>query len=162
MERFLHLLLRAGINDESLALKMNSTYLDFLATKTILKPYALELMEFCRTHNLPMTIISNGFNEVQHRKIRNSNIEPYFSHVVLSEAAGSLKPDAAIFNYALELNNASAEETLMIGDSFEADIIGAVHAGIDALFLNNTDKKVELPERVREIKSLKEAEEFLR
>jgi putative hydrolase of the HAD superfamily len=62
----------------------------------------------------------------------------------------------------LELNNASAEETLMIGDSFEADIIGAVHAGIDALFLNNTDKKVELPERVREIKSLKEAEEFLR
>ncbi len=140
---------------------MNSDYLDFLATKTMLKPYALELMDFCVSRNLPMTIVSNGFTEVQFRKLRNSKIEHYFAHVVLSEAAGSLKPDPAIFNYALKINNASAEEALMIGDSFEADIIGAANAGINALYLNNTGKKRELPERVKEIKSLKEALEFL-
>lgn len=161
VERFLHLLKEAGINDETLALKMNSDYLDFLATKTILKSHALELLDFCVSQKLPMTIISNGFTEVQFRKLRSSNIEHYFSHVVLSEAAGSLKPDSAIFNHALRLNNAKAEEALMIGDSFDADIVGAVNAGIDALFLNNTGKKFEIPEKVIEIKSLEEAIEHL-
>lgn len=157
VERFLHLLKKVGKDDENLALKMNRDFLDTLAEKTILVPYALELMDFCKSGNLPMTILSNGFTEVQYRKLRNSKIEHYFSHVVLSEAAGGLKPDPAIFEYALKLNDATVDETLMIGDSYEADIVGAVHSGIDALFLNNSTKKYEMPAGVVEIKSLKDA-----
>lgn len=162
VERFLHLLKRIGMDDEKLALKMNRDFLDTLAEKTILVPFAIELMEFCKSQNLPLTILSNGFTEVQYRKICSSKIEDYFSHVVLSEAAGALKPDPAIFKHALDLNGATSEETLMIGDSFEADIVGAVNSGIDALFLNHSTKKYEIPEGVVEIKSLKEAVDFLK
>lgn len=162
VERFLHLLKQVGRDDEQLALKMNRDFLDWLAEKTILVPHAQELMDFCRANNLPMTIISNGFTEVQYRKLRNSNIEHYFTHVVLSEAVGALKPDPAIFSHALKLNQASTEETLMVGDSFEADIVGAVNAGIDAFFLNQTGREIEMPEGVTEVNSLKEVIEFLK
>ncbi|MHB9055790.1 MAG: YjjG family noncanonical pyrimidine nucleotidase [Paludibacteraceae bacterium] len=156
VERFLHPLLKIGINDPERAKRMNSDFLDILATKTILIPNARELMDFCKTNKLPMTIISNGFVEVQYRKLRNSGIEDYFDHVVLSESAGALKPDPKIFEYALKQNHAEKHEALMIGDSFEADITGAVSSGIDAIYLNLTGKKVELQDRVKEVHDLKE------
>ena len=156
VERFRHLLSHAGIQAHEMALNMNTDFLDILSTKTILMPYAGELLEYCTARHLPMTIISNGFTEVQYRKLRNSNIEQYFTHVVLSEAVGALKPSREIFEYALKLNNARAEETLMIGDSFDADILGAVGAGIDAVYLNNTGRDIEIPEKVTQISSLKE------
>ena len=156
VERFRHLLSHAGIQAHEMALNMNTDFLDILSTKTILMPYAGELLEYCTARHLPMTIISNGFTEVQYRKLRNSNIEQYFTHVVLSEAVGALKPSREIFEYALKLNNARAEETLMIGDSFDADILGAVGAGIDAVYLNNTRRDIEIPEKVTQISSLKE------
>jgi putative hydrolase of the HAD superfamily len=156
VERFRHLLSHAGIQAHEMALNMNTDFLDILSTKTILMPYAGELLEYCTSRHLPMTIISNGFTEVQYRKLRNSNIEQYFTHVVLSEAVGALKPSREIFEYALKLNNARADETLMIGDSFDADILGAVGAGIDAVYLNNTRRDIEIPEKVTQISSLKE------
>lgn len=156
VERFRHLLSHAGIQAHEMALNMNTDFLDILSTKTILMPYAGELLEYCTARHLPMTIISNGFTEVQYRKLRNSNIEQYFTHVVLSEAVGALKPSREIFEYALKLNNARADETLMIGDSFDADILGAVGAGIDAVYLNNTGRDIEIPEKVTQISSLKE------
>ena len=156
VERFRHLLSHAGIQAHEMALNMNTDFLDILSTKIILMPYAGELLEYCTSRHLPMTIISNGFTEVQYRKLRNSNIEQYFTHVVLSEAVGALKPSREIFEYALKLNNARADETLMIGDSFDADILGAVGAGIDAVYLNNTRRDIEIPEKVTQISSLKE------
>ena len=156
VERFRHLLSHAGIQAHEMALNMNTDFLDILSTKTILMPYAGELLEYCTARHLPMTIISNGFTEVQYRKLRNSNIEQYFTHVLLSEAVGALKPSREIFEYALKLNNARADETLMIGDSFDADILGAVGAGIDAVYLNNTRRDIEIPEKVTQISSLKE------
>ncbi len=157
VERFLHLLQQTGINDPETALKMNTDFLEILGTKTGLVPYARELMDFCREKTLPMTIISNGFVEVQYRKLRSAGIEHYFAHVLLSEAVGTLKPDRKIFEYAPNLNKARKEETVMIGDSFDADITGASQIGIDAIFLNHSDKKHELPDNVTEIHSLKDA-----
>ena len=162
VERFLHLLIQIGINDPELARKMNTDFLDTLATKTNLVPHAKELLDYCRDQNLPLTIISNGFVEVQYRKLRNADIEHYFAYVVLSESAGALKPDPKIFEHALSLNNAEKNEVLMIGDSFDADIIGASLTGIDSVFLNHTEKEVELPDNVTEIKSLEEAIELIR
>ena len=73
---------------------------------------------------------------MQYRKLKSCQIEQYFSHVVLSEAAGALKPDKRIFEYALGLNEATVSETIMIGDSYEADIIGAQNAGLDQIYFN--------------------------
>lgn len=162
-ERFLHLLCDAGIPDRTLARKMNDDYLDALAVQNRLKPFARELLNLCRDQKRPMTIVSNGFAEVQYRKLRSANIEHYFDHVVLSEQAGALKPDPAIFNYALKLNNARPDETMMIGDSFEADIVGAAHVGIRALFLNNSLRQPAspLPPEATEITSLAEAIDWL-
>jgi putative hydrolase of the HAD superfamily len=134
VERFRHPLALMGVDNDELAIQIGDEFLDILPTKTMLVPYAIELLDYLFP-KYSLTIISNGFVEVQYKKLRSSNIEHYFSHIVLSEAAGALKPDKRIFEYALELNNAIASETVMIGDSYAADIVGARNAGIDQVFL---------------------------
>lgn len=123
VERFRHPLALMGVDNDELAIQIGDEFLDILPTKTMLVPYAIELLDYLFP-KYSLTIISNGFVEVQYKKLRSSNIEHYFSHIVLSEAAGALKPDKRIFEYALELNNAIASETVMIGDSYAADIVG--------------------------------------
>jgi len=135
LERFLHPLLHVGINDPELARHIGHEYLEMLPSRTELVPFAKELLEYLYP-KYPLTIVSNGFIEVQYKKLRSANLEHYFSHVVLSEEAKALKPDKRIFEYALNLNNATAAETIMIGDSYEADIIGAQNAGIDQVYFN--------------------------
>lgn len=137
-ERFRYPLSRMGVDDELLAAEIGHQYLDILPTKTTLMPDAREVLDYL-TSKYQLTIISNGFTEVQYKKIRSSGIEHYFAHVVLSEEANALKPDKKIFEYALKLNNALPEEAIMIGDSYEADIRGAQNANIDQVYfpLNN-------------------------
>ena len=142
LERFSHPLAKVGVQDADLALKIGKEYLEMLPTRTALVPYAKELLEYLAP-KYPLTIVSNGFVEVQYRKLKSCQIEHYFSHVVLSEEAKALKPDKRIFEYALQLNNASAAETIMIGDSYEADIIGARNAGIDQVWFNPTVNEID-------------------
>jgi putative hydrolase of the HAD superfamily len=106
----------------------------------MLVPFAKELLDYLYP-KYPLTIVSNGFVEVQYKKLHSCRIEQYFSHVVLSEAAEALKPDKRIFEYALQLNNAIAAETIMIGDSYESDIRGARNAGIDQIYFNPNPKE---------------------
>lgn len=134
-ERFLHPLLEVGINNPELAQNIGREYLEMLPSHKELIPFAKELLDYLY-QKYPLTIVSNGFTEVQYKKIRSANLEHYFSHIVLSEEAKALKPDKRIFEYALKLNNATAGETIMIGDSYEADIIGAQNAGIDQVYFN--------------------------
>jgi len=135
VERFRHPLAFVGVDNDELAIQIGDQFLDILPTKTILIPFAKELLDYLYP-KYPLTIISNGFVEVQYKKLRSANLEHYFTHVVLSEAAKALKPDKRIFEYALQLNNAIAAETIMIGDSYEADIRGAQNAGIDQIYFN--------------------------
>ncbi|MDO9153277.1 MAG: YjjG family noncanonical pyrimidine nucleotidase [Paludibacter sp.] len=144
-ERFRYPLSKMGVDDMKLAEEIGIQYLEILPAKTALMPYAIDLLEYLYP-KYPLSIISNGFVEVQYKKLRSSGIEKYFSHIVLSEAANALKPDKQIFEYALELNGAKAAETIMIGDSYEADIRGAQNASIDQIYFplkkneNFTDK----------------------
>lgn len=159
MERFLHPLRKVGVDDGELAVNMNAAFLQILGTKTQLIPNAKELLEFVTQKQIPITLISNGFKEVQHKKMSNSGIEHYFTHVVLSETAGALKPSPDIFNYALNLNNAAKEDVLMVGDSFEADIFGAISSEIDAVYFAPTHvspKSEEFQNQFLRIKSLNE------
>jgi putative hydrolase of the HAD superfamily len=87
-----------------------------------------------QTHALHL--ITNGFLEVQRRKLASSGLAPYFREVIISEAAGARKPEKAIFDHALARAGAAAGESVMIGDDFEADIEGALGAGWDAVFFN--------------------------
>ena len=140
-ERFRYPLLQAGIESEELGKKMGEMYLKLLPERTILIPHARELLDYLSA-KYTLTIISNGFMEVQHRKLKNSNIAHYFAHVVLSEDVNVLKPDRKIFDFALKLNDAKAEESIMIGDIFQADVIGAKNAGIDQIFFNRHKREL--------------------
>ena len=132
-ERFRYPLAKMGVHDEQLAEQIGIQYLDILPTKTALMPDALELLDYLFP-KYPLTIVSNGFVEVQYKKMESCGLGRYFRHVVLSEAAKALKPDKRIFEYALELNGVKATEAIMIGDSYEADIRGAQNAGIDQIY----------------------------
>lgn len=85
-------------------------------------------------------IITNGFKEVQGFKIEGGNLAKYFNVIVNSEDAGYRKPSKEIFDFALERAGALVSESLMVGDDWEADIIGARDAGLDQAFLTNTEK----------------------
>lgn len=132
-ERFRYPLLKMGLDDEKLAEEIGHQYLDILPTQTALMPGAIEVLDYLKS-KYPLTIISNGFVEVQYKKIKSSRIEHYFDHVVLSEEANAWKPDKKIFEYALGLNSGTSKETIMIGDSYEADIRGAQNASIDQVY----------------------------
>ncbi|MDH6356029.1 putative hydrolase of the HAD superfamily [Dysgonomonas sp. PH5-45] len=81
-------------------------------------------------------ILSNGFTEIQHIKMENSGLSPYFGEVILSDKVGVNKPDRKIFEYALQKTNSTKDTTLMIGDAFHSDIVGAYNSGIDQVWFN--------------------------
>ena len=110
-------------------------------------------------HRYTLHIITNGFEEVQHLKLRNSRIDHFFDSVTTSEEAGVKKPHPEIFRVALEKSNAVARESLMVGDTFEADIEGADQAGMDSIFYNH--RQEERPERFKQVKHLSELKSLL-
>lgn len=85
----------------------------------------------------PLTIVSNGFVEVQYKKIERSGLGEYFQYVILSEEVGIQKPQRGIFDIALQRNGLQADEVLMIGDSWNSDIQGAINAGIDQVWIQD-------------------------
>ena len=93
-----------------------------------------ELLRHCEGR-YRMHIITNGFLEVQGHKMRAASLEGYFEHVINSEHVGVRKPHPDIFRYALDKAGATVEESLMIGDDWDADIIGARNFGMDQAFL---------------------------
>ena len=112
---------------------LSEQYINYLPTNKTLFDGAFEILEYLgKKYNLH--IITNGFEEVQHRKIENSQLLPFFDHIITSDKVGAKKPNPVIFNYALELSGASPHESIMIGDNFEADILGAKAVGMQAIF----------------------------
>ena len=104
--------------------KLADDYIEFLSTYNHLFVNTIEVLEYLKP-KYKLHIITNGFEEVQERKMRNANIFNYFKHVVNSEMVGVKKPDAKIFEYALYKAEVTASQSIMIGDDLEADIIGA-------------------------------------
>ena len=124
------------LTDEPLAKLMSERYLEILPTKTNLFPYCIEILDYLKQKAYPIHLITNGFEKTQHMKIRNSGIDHYFKEMITSEQAGIMKPHAAIFEYALKTTGAKATESIMIGDTLEVDILGALNAGIDAAYVH--------------------------
>ena len=141
LQRFMLPLQKGGIDDEAFALKMNDDFLEATTTKTKLIPYAKEILEYLSPF-YRLFIISNGFTEVQYKKLNNSGLAGYFERVILSEEVQANKPNPLIFDHALKSTNSRRKESMMVGDSWEADIVGAKNSRIDHVFFNREQKSV--------------------
>ena len=116
--------------------KLSDDYIETLPKFNCLIEGALELLEYLKP-KYKLFILTNGFKNVQANKLNNSKINTYFSQVFDSESVGVKKPNPIIFQYALKNSNSKPKESLMIGDSFEADIQGALKLGMQALHFNS-------------------------
>ena len=121
---------------EQLCLEMSDKFLDFCSSKSGVVEGAHELMDYLRQRGYRMHMTSNGFHEVQYKKLAACGLRDYFDTIILSEDAGANKPSPQYFDYALSLSGAHRESTLMIGDNLQTDIMGALNSGIDALLFN--------------------------
>ncbi|MBO4719369.1 MAG: YjjG family noncanonical pyrimidine nucleotidase [Prevotella sp.] len=121
---------------KELCLEISDKFLDFCASKPGVIEGAHELMDYLKQRGYRMHMTSNGFHEVQYKKLAACGLRNYFDTIILSEDAGANKPAPEYFDYALRQSGASRETTLMIGDNLQTDVLGALHAGIDALLFN--------------------------
>jgi putative hydrolase of the HAD superfamily len=115
--------------------KLSDDYIDNLCTYNYLFEGTIEILDYLAP-KYKLHIITNGFKEVQQGKLNNANIEHYFETVTNSEMVGVKKPNPKIFNHALTLANANINESIMIGDNLEADVLGALDMGLDAICFN--------------------------
>jgi putative hydrolase of the HAD superfamily len=135
-KRMWRTLVEFRITDEPLAMTMSERYLDILPTKTHLFPHCVDLLEYLRDKGSPMHLITNGFEKTQHEKLKNSGIDVFFKEVITSEQAGIMKPHKEIFDYAMRVTGSPANQSVMIGDALEVDILGALEAGMDAIYVH--------------------------
>jgi putative hydrolase of the HAD superfamily len=134
-------LLDFKIADEPLAREMGVVFLDLLPTRKILFPYTIELLDYLTNKKYQLHLITNGFEKTQHCKLKNSGLNKYFLTVITSEASNSLKPHKEIFDYAFQKTGALQKESIMIGDTIDVDILGALNAGIDQVHVNHLTKE---------------------
>ena len=135
VERFLVPMRVFGINDPVYAKELSNDFLERTTLKTRLIEGAVDLLEYLKP-KYRMHILSNGFREVQYKKIENSGLRPYFDKIILSEDAGINKPHADMFTHALKSTNSRRDQVVMIGDSWEADIVGAYRSRIAQIWFN--------------------------
>ncbi|TLU98047.1 YjjG family noncanonical pyrimidine nucleotidase [Dyadobacter luticola] len=116
--------------------EIGELYLLALPDKKHLLEGALDLLNYVTAAGYRLHIITNGFNEIQAKKIASSQIGHFFEHVVTFETANAKKPDPAIFEFALDATKALKHESIMVGDNWVADIMGAKKVGLDTVYLN--------------------------
>jgi len=156
-KRFLLTLSDFGVTDNHLAQNLGNDYINISPTKTELFPNTIEVLDYL-FEKYKLAIITNGFKEVQYKKLHNCNLEKYFVKVVCSEDVGHQKPHQEIFHYALSSLNAKKADSIMIGDDYNVDIIGAEQYGMDSIFFNpnkiNTENKTGKTIEISELKEL--------
>ncbi len=148
-----------GLDAETAPAELADDYLSMSPRKTILFPHAHEVLAFLEK-KYKLHIITNGFEEAQHVKMRESKLSPYFQEVIISEHTGYRKPDNRIFDYAMKITGATTSDSIMIGDGLEVDILGARNVGWDTIYFN-PDKKAHQEAVTHEISSLLELTKIL-
>lgn len=114
-------------------------YIDHLSSFTHLFEGGLEVLNKLSPH-YNLHVITNGFEKVQHYKIKNSGLAPFFDSIFTAEGVGVKKPHPEIFKTALKQTHTNPEQALMIGDSLEADILGALNQGMHAIHFNSQNE----------------------
>lgn len=131
--RFTKTLQKFDCFDVELGAYFGENYLKISPYQTLLFPNTIETLEELKKEGYTMHIITNGFVEVQHIKLENCGLKPYFTHILCSEEVGANKPSPIIFNKAMEMAGTTPTNSIMIGDDLEVDVIGATNAGMHAI-----------------------------
>lgn len=145
------------ISDENIN-EIANAYIEFLTDNNHLFDGAIEVLEYLKP-KYRLHIITNGFASVQDKKINNASLRGYFNTITNSELAGVKKPNSIIFDYAVNLAQTSKNNCIMIGDCLDADVNGALNAGLDAIFFN--EKNIEVSQDIKQIKHLLELKKYL-
>ncbi len=150
-------LLHYEIDDETIDL-LSKDYIHYLPQFNHLFEGTIDVLDYLKPkYNLH--IITNGFQEVQAGKMKNSGIDKYFQTITNSEMAGVKKPNPKIFEYALSSANVEKQNAIMIGDCIDADVNGALDFGMDAIHFN--EGHIKIPSHIKQINHLIELKKYL-
>ncbi len=133
--RFSHPLICVGVNQKELVEQYRTSFFQRIKYQQLLMPGAKELLDYL-TPRYNLYILSNGFHELQYSKMEASGILHYFKKIILSEDYGIMKPDSEIFRQALSVTRSKKENSVMVGDNWEVDILGARGVGLSQIFYN--------------------------
>lgn len=154
VQRFEKTLAFYGIYDFVLANQLSIDYLNICPHKGQLFPQTHEVLQQLQS-KYSLYLITNGFSEVQQTKISASKLNGYFKHCVISEEVGFLKPSPQIFYYTMQLAKVTAKQCLMVGDNYDADIVGAANVGIDTVLFNAAQpNQMQATYQIQELKQL--------
>jgi len=155
--RFKYTFIELGLQPDLMPLDFEDAYVKLCPTKTNLFPHAHETLAYLQS-KYTLHLISNGFKDSTRIKIAGTNLGGYFQNIIISEDVGVNKPDKAIFQHAIDLAGAGKHESIMIGDSLEADIYGALNFGMDAIYFNpfNSPKPEDVIMQIAHLKELTE------
>jgi putative hydrolase of the HAD superfamily len=134
--RFEQSLAKFDIIDQALHQKLSEGYIQISPDQQNIFPFAHETLLDLKQDGFKLHIITNGFKEVQYRKLSNCNFTSYFDVIVCSEEVGKTKPAPEVFHHAMQLAGAKPSNSVMIGDDLQVDVIGASNAGMHAILFD--------------------------
>ena len=137
---------------------LSEEYIKYLPQYNHLFDGVTDILDYLKTkYNLH--IITNGFDSIQDNKLTNANIKHYFKTITNSEMAGVKKPNPKIFDYAIALANTQRENSIMIGDCLNADVLGALNSGMDAILFCETNRDIQ--NTIKQIHHLSDLKNYL-
>ena len=116
---------------------MNDLYLSEMPKQKNLNNGVFETLNYLKSKKYLLFIITNGFKEVQFKKMESSGLIDFFKKIYISEEIKTPKPGYEIFEHAIKSSNAKKSKSLMIGDDWEVDILGANRFGIDSVYFSS-------------------------
>ena len=158
--RFYDSFLFFGVDDFELSQTFEHQFLDEILNYNDLVPGAFQILEYLAEKGYILHILSNGFQEVTHRKCELSGIKNYFKTITSADEINIRKPHPEVYEYALNKANAKTEESMMIGDDWIADVEGGKSFGLEVVFFDVFNDNFEA-EGVKVIKKLDELKTFL-
>lgn len=147
IERFRQFLLAFGLKNRYDPSEINRLFIEKLSRCGALVTGALETI----TRYRPIHIITNGFSEVQRRRMEAAGIAEDLANLFISEEIGYAKPDKRFFDYVLKrLGSPNPSECLVIGDSISSDIQGGINAGLPTCWLDRMNRgSADIPEELQ-------------
>jgi len=153
-------LLDFQVADDDLCRQLSELFLQLLPTRTILFPDTVGVLQYLADKNYILHLITNGFEKTQHSKLESCGLKTFFKEIVTSEGSNSLKPQKEIFEYAMDKAGATVSESIMIGDTLDVDILGAMNIGMDQVHVNYNKAPQDIKPTYT-ITALKELKNFL-
>jgi len=138
--RFEQTFVKLGVKRNQIPADIGEAFLELCPQQSAVFPFTHEVLQYLK-QKYKLHIITNGFSDVQHIKMASAGIDVYFEEVITSSCINIQKPDKRIFLHALERANTTKEQSLMVGDNLEADVLGAKAAGLDQVFFNPEKRK---------------------